>query len=375
MAQALNGQLRDFSLPDVLQFILQQRKSGRLTLTYHHQRAEVGISRGNISHIDVDGRNVETIIRDWLLASGRASPEELEGVDSVSKSMDRSILETLVAKKFLTPEERADWIQIVAEDLVCDLFQWQEGAYEFNTEMPATILRGVGLNLSTEMITMEGMRRMDEWPHLRDRLNSPGIQITLSQMPEALSELGPESIVLRQLESASAPLSLEDLERRVPFGRFRLYDTIVAYADEGYLTLRQDGRSIDSQTAGLEEFEPVRTSSTAVLLLGGATVLIAALLVNWTAGTAIGHLASVPERGFIGAESRFEAVKLHTSIERSRFLTGSWPTSLDNASAGLGLGRGEIQSTLGIGYGYKVGPEGYKLWLRDETPETGKAQP
>ena len=96
---------------------------------------------------------------------------------------------------------------------------------------------------------------------------------------------------------------------------------------------------------------------------------------NWTAGTAIGHLASVPERGFIGAESRFEAVKLHTSIERSRFLTGSWPTSLDNASAGLGLGRGEIQSTLGIGYGYKVGPEGYKLWLRDETPETGKAQP
>jgi len=161
MAQALNGQLRDFSLPDVLQFILQQRKSGRLTLTFHHQKAEVGISRGNISHVDIDGRNVETVIRDWLMACGRMTPEELTGVESVSRSMERSILETLVAKKFVSADERAEWVQVVAEDLICDLFQWQEGAYEFNTDVPANSMRGVGINLSTEMITLEGLRRLD----------------------------------------------------------------------------------------------------------------------------------------------------------------------------------------------------------------------
>ena len=374
MAQALNGQLRDFSLPDVLQFILQQRKSGRLSLTYHHQRAEVGISRGNISHIDVDGRNVETVIRDWLLSCGRMSSDELEGVESVSKSMDRSILETLVAKKFISPEERADWIQIVAEDLVCDLFQWQEGAYEFNTEVPATILRGVGLNLSTEMITMEGMRRLDEWPRLRDRLGSPGVQVSISQMPTSISELGPEAIILRQLEFSSSSLTLEELEKRVPFGRFRLYDTLVAYADEGYVTLRQDGKAFDSGLAVHEEFEPVRASSSAVLLLAGAGSLIVALLVNWSASTAIGHLASVPERGFIGAESRFEGMKLHTAVERYRFFTGSWPTSLEKVSSGSSLTRGERQSSLGVDYGYKAGPEGYSLWLRSESG-AGKVEP
>ena len=374
MAQALNGQLRDFSLPDVLQFILQQRKSGRLSLTYHHQRAEVGISRGNISHIDVDGRNVETVIRDWLLSCGRMSPDELEGVESVSRSMDRSILETLVAKKFISPEERADWIQIVAEDLVCDLFQWQEGAYEFNTEVPATILRGVGLNLSTEMITMEGMRRLDEWPRLRDRLGSPGVQVSISQMPASISELGPEAIILRQLELSSSSLTLEELEKRVPFGRFRLYDTLVAYADEGYVTLRQDGKAFDSGLQVREEFESVRASSSAVLLLAGAGRLIVALIVNWSAGTAIGHLASVPERGFIGAESRFEGMKLHTAVERYRFSTGSWPTSLDKVSSGFSLSRGERQSSLGVDYGYQTGPEGYRLWLRRES-ETGKVDP
>jgi len=222
---------------------------------------------------------------------------------------------------------------------------------------------------------MEGMRRLDEWPRLRDRLGSPNVQVSLSQMPASLSELGPESIVLRQLELASSPLNLEDLERRVPFGKFRLYDTVVSYADAGYITLRQDGKSFDSGLHLPEETESSRTSSTAFLLVGGAVLLILALLFNWSAGAAIGHLASVPERGFIGAESRFESMKLHTSLLRHRFVTGSWPTSLPKITSGLDLSRGERSSTLGVEYGYKATPEGYSLWLRDLSPDRVKTKP
>jgi hypothetical protein len=375
MAQALNGQLRDFSLPDVLQFILQQRKSGRLTLTYHHQKAEVGISRGNISHVDIDGRNVETVIRDWLLACGRMTPEELTGVESVSRSMERSILETLVAKKFVSADERAEWVQVVAEDLVCDLFQWQEGAYEFNTDVPANSMRGVGINLSTEMITMEGMRRLDEWPRLRDRLGSPGVQVSLAHPPPSASELGPEALILRQLELASAPLTLDELEKRVPFGLFRLYDTIVAYADEGYLTLRQDGKTFDSHIRMVLDSEPVKASSTAALLAMGGIAMVVALLINWMTTAAIGHLATVPERGFIGAESRFEGMKLHTAIQRARFQTGEWPSSLDKLESSYPISRSERNSTLGVEYGYRSRGTSYEIWLRDESSEPRKTRP
>ncbi len=375
MAQALNGQLRDFSLPDVLQFILQQRKSGRLTLTFHHQKAEVGISRGNVSHVDIDGRNVETVLRDWLLSSGRMSQEDLAGVESVSRSMDRSILETLVAKKFISAEERAEWIQIVAEDLICDLFQWQEGAYEFNTDLPASAMRGVGINLSTEMITMEGMRRLDEWPRLRDRLGSPGVQVSLAQAPTSYADLGPEALILRQLEQASAPVTLDDLEHRVPFGKFRLYDTIVAYADEGYLTLRQDGKTFDSKLPLRTDAEPNKSSSTALLLAMGAGMMVLALVVNWMISAAIGHLAMVPERGFIGAETRFEAIKLHNAVQRFRYLTGDWPNSLDKLQSGTSVTRGERNSSMGVEYGYGNWGTGYEIWLRERSSESRKANP
>jgi len=365
MAQALNGQLRDFSLPDVLQFILQQRKSGRLILTHRGVRAEVGISRGNVSHVEVDGRSVETVLRDWLLAVGRLSSEEYQGIENLSKQMERSILETLVAKKFISAEERSEWVQLVAEDLVCELFHWADGSYEFNTEMPATGPRGIGLNLSTEMVTMEGMRRLDEWPRLRERLSGSGIQITLSAAPPADLEPGPEALILQVLGASGERCPLDELEQKVPFGRFRLYDTIVEYSDAGYITLHQDGLTFDSLPSVEAPQEGTRTSSATILVICAVVMLVGAFILNWVASTAIGHLATLPSEGFAGAELRFESQKLHTAVLRYRFMTGQWPTSLDRAEDVFPLSKSERSSSVGLDYGFQVQDSSYALWLRD----------
>jgi len=365
MAQALNGQLRDFSLPDVLQFILQQRKSGRLLLNHRGVRAEVGISRGNISHVEVDGRSVETILRDWLLAVGRISHDEYAGIENLSAQMERSILETLVAKKFISAEERSEWVQLVAEDLVCELFHWADGNYEFNTELPATGPRGIGLNLSTEMVTMEGMRRLDEWPRLREKLAGPGIQITLSSAPPTDLEPGPEALILQVLGASGERCPLDELEHKVPFGLFRLYDTIVAYADAGYITLHQDGRTFDTLPTLEAIPEASRGSSSTLLVLSSVAILVGAFMLNWVASTAIGHLADLPSEGFAGAEVRFESQKLHTAVLRYRFLTGQWPSTLNRAEDVFPLTKSERSSSLGLNYGFQPQDSGYVLWLRD----------
>lgn len=370
MAQALNGQLRDFSLPDVLQFILQQRKSGRLLLNHRGVRAEVGISRGNISHVEVDGRSVETILRDWLLAVGRLSHDEYIGIENLSNQMERSILETLVAKKFISAEERAEWVQLVAEDLVCELFHWADGNYEFNTELPATGLRGIGLNLSTEMVTMEGMRRLDEWPRLRERLSGSGIQVTLSAAPPNDLEPGPEALILQVLGASGERCPLDDLEKKVPFGLFRLYDTIVAYADAGYITLHQEGRTFEALQAPEPVQESARGSSSTLLVVATVAILAAAFLLNWVASTAISHLATLPNEGFAGAEVRFESQKLHTAVLRYRFLTGQWPRSLGRAQDVYPLSKSERSSSLGLNYGFQSMDTSYVLWLRDHPSRT-----
>lgn len=371
MAQALNGQLRDFSLPDVLQFILQQRKSGRLVLVYRGIRAEVGISRGNISHVEVDGRSVETVLRDWLLAVGRLSPEEYQGIEQLSEQMDRSILETLVAKKFISPEERSEWVQLVAEDLICELFHWSDGSYEFNTDLPATSSRGIGLNLSTEMVTMEGMRRLDEWPRLRERLSSGSrIQVTLATAPPADLEPGPEALILQVLGSSGERCPLDELESKVPFGTFRLYDTIVAYADAGYITLHQDGRSFESMPVMESNEEPSHRSSPPILVAAAVIALILAFLFNWVATTTIGHLSTLPSEGFAGAELRFESQKLHTAVLRYRFLTGQWPSSLERAEDVFPLTKSERSSSIGLNYGFQTRDSTYSLWLRDRPSRT-----
>src|SRR5690606_40855074 len=51
----LSGELKDFSLADVLQLLLQQRKSGVLVLSDKKENAELFISQGDLAGVRVNG--------------------------------------------------------------------------------------------------------------------------------------------------------------------------------------------------------------------------------------------------------------------------------------------------------------------------------
>jgi hypothetical protein len=53
----LSGELRDFSLADVLQLLLQQRKTGVLTLNREKEKAELFVSQGNLTGVRVNGES------------------------------------------------------------------------------------------------------------------------------------------------------------------------------------------------------------------------------------------------------------------------------------------------------------------------------
>ena len=74
----LSGELKDFSLADVLQLLLQQRKSGVLNLANGKEKAEVFISQGNVNGVKVNGEMPEDKIRDMLVASGKVDKSLLE---------------------------------------------------------------------------------------------------------------------------------------------------------------------------------------------------------------------------------------------------------------------------------------------------------
>lgn len=226
----LSGELKDFSLADVLQLLLQQRKTGILALARGREKAELHVTLGNLTGVRVNGETPEAKVKDILIETGRVAKSEMSDLEAVSRDMDRPLMATLASKGYLKDDERKEWLQIITEDMVCELFGWIEGRYEFNaSQKPPAAAQ---LNLSTEFACMEGMRRIDEWPRLREALPDAKVVFRPTGRPFGGDALSWDYMVLGLVD---ARRSVAQIARQVPFGAFRLSECVVNLWHGGYI--------------------------------------------------------------------------------------------------------------------------------------------
>lgn len=226
----LSGELKDFSLADVLQLLLQQRKSGALILSEGKDRAELYITMGNLNGVRVNGETPEGKIREILIETGRIGRPEMADLEAISRDMDRSLLATLSAKGYLSEEDRKEWLQIITEDMICELFGWVSGRYEFGSGAKAQNMNQ--LNISTEFACMEGMRRIDEWPRLREALPDAKMVFRPTGRPFEGDQLSWDRSVLGLVDARKNVLQIG---KQVPFGSFRLAECIVNLWHGGFI--------------------------------------------------------------------------------------------------------------------------------------------
>jgi hypothetical protein len=156
--------------------------------------------------------------------------QEMADLDAISRDMDRPVLSTLIAKGHLTEDDRKEWLQIITEDMVCELFGWANGRYEFGTAAKANF--GGQLNISTEFACMEGMRRIDEWPGLREALPDPKMVFRPTGRPFDGDAQSWDKMVLGLVD---ARRNVQQIGKLVPFGSFRLSECMVNLWHGGFI--------------------------------------------------------------------------------------------------------------------------------------------
>jgi hypothetical protein len=174
---ALEGTLRDFSLPDIIQLISLGRKSG---------------------------------------AVGLVGPEDEQG--SIYFRNGRIVSAVLG--------------EMLPQDAIYTFFTWGDGTFTFSEGLEAPEV-SAPLTQSNESIIMEGTRRADEWQRLRERVPSLDIVITLMSDPMA----GGREINLRPDEWKVLTLvnghdNVRLIARRSGFGDFKtakiIYNLLLA---------------------------------------------------------------------------------------------------------------------------------------------------
>jgi hypothetical protein len=193
---ALQGNLDDFSLPEILQLIAVQQKSGVLKLTSGDDVAVVFFEGGKVVSTRDRRRNAKDPLKPFLLKTGRLSESQLRQVETIESESRRELTDILLSGNYLTNDQLARALEDQVQDTLYLLLTWKTGAYHFSGDARTVPKFAVNVRLNTEALLMESMRRIDELARYKDQFTST-------------------AMVLRPKALAVPPKEMTEAERRV----------------------------------------------------------------------------------------------------------------------------------------------------------------
>lgn len=182
---ALNGNLRDVSLNQLLNLIHLAHKTGVLTI---HSDDGVGAARlyfreGKLIQAMREGQNAR--LTDVLVRMGKITPEQAKSVQSRSKiETDKELGLLLIQFGILNQNDIVQGVKSYLLDIVYNLFTWPSGAFRFEpNQLPPE--ERVTVPISLDHLIIEGSRRMQEWERLRGDLPDLDLPLRFSDRPDA----------------------------------------------------------------------------------------------------------------------------------------------------------------------------------------------
>ncbi len=182
---ALNGNLRDVSLNQLLNLIHLAHKTGVLTI-----RSDDGVGaarlyfrEGKLIQASQEGQSA--LLTDVLVKVGKLTPDQATSVQARSKTdADKELGLLLIQLGILNQNDIVQGVRSYLLDIVYNLFTWPSGAFRFEpNQLPAE--ERVTVPLSLEHLILEGSRRVQEWERLRGALPDLDVPLRFSQRPDA----------------------------------------------------------------------------------------------------------------------------------------------------------------------------------------------
>jgi len=167
----LQGNLKEFSLPNIFQLVKMSAKSGALTIRRGEEWGKIFFRNGLIyyafsvpQHLPLGERLVKTgaISAEQLKAALAAQKQAGEGarIGAILLSsgvLDRGTLEQAVREQI--------------QDTAFKFFSWLDGEFEFSADEEVTD-EDILVEMNVENVIMEGCRRIDEWELIFEQLGS-----------------------------------------------------------------------------------------------------------------------------------------------------------------------------------------------------------
>ena len=329
---ALQGNLDDFSLPEILQLIAVQQKSGVLKLISGEDIAVIFFDGGRVVSTRDRRRNAKDPLKPFLLQTGRLTEAQLQQIETIEAESRRELTDVLLSGNYLPGEELQHAVEEQIQDTMHQLLTWKSGSYHFSGDARTVPKFAVNVRLNTEGLLMESMRRLDEIARYRETLSSPAMVLRPRALALPPKEMTPQEQRVLPLVDGLRPL--RDIQAQAKMVEFEVYEALHHLLDLGVIEISLGAAPPKVTPIAEAAVKPVTEPATSSLgLLIGAVSVIGSLAIGLFASPVLlaqaeraaraERLAAAPE---ISAAD--EASRLSLALELYRAAYGRYPDAL-----------------------------------------------
>lgn len=329
---ALQGNLDDFSLPEILQLIAVQQKSGVLKLTSGHDVAVIFFEGGRVVSTRDRRRNARDPLKIFLIQTGYITDAQLKQIETIEGESKRELTDVLLSGNYITTENLALAIQDQIQDTMHQLLTWKQGTYHFSGDARTVPKFAANVRLNTEGLLMESMRRLDEIVRYKQVLSSPAMVLrpkALAMPPKDMT--GPEQRVLPLVDGLKP---LRDIVAQSKLVEFEVYEALHRLLDLGVIEVSLGATPAPPKVTPIAtpaKTPPARSFAlpvAVVMLLG--SVAIGRYVTPALYAQAERSVPHAPEASATLDDSQ----RLDLALEVYRSIHGTYPTQIRALSSG-----------------------------------------
>lgn len=178
---AIKGNLRDFTITQLLNLINLARKTGTLVVQGPSETAWVSFRDGKLAYSKL-GRT-DNSLATVLYKEKHLNNRQYKIIREKAKAIsDKELGLLLINANYLTQEDILTALQNEFVGVIYRLFTWVEGIFQFQDNILPPKGK-ITLKIGLENIIIEGSRQLREWEQLQDEIPSLDMALKFSERP------------------------------------------------------------------------------------------------------------------------------------------------------------------------------------------------
>jgi hypothetical protein len=178
---ALRGNLRDFTVTQLLNLINLAGKTGTLIVDGPAEQAYVSFREGKLAYARIGKEDGSLAL--VLHKANKINANQYRAIaDRAGEMTDKELGLLLINAGYVTQEDILLNLQAYFTDTIRKLFTWVEGFFRFENEMLPPEDR-INVRLDLENIIIEGSRQLHELEQLQDEIPSLDMALKFTERP------------------------------------------------------------------------------------------------------------------------------------------------------------------------------------------------